>query len=186
MRLSWLYGLQKLELMKQNFIVRQITEADFSPVYNLIKTAFETAEHRDGDEQDFAVNLRNGANYIPQLDLVAQLNGELIGHIMFTKTYVTQPDGSKYNTLLVAPLAVLLEYRHLGAGSALMARGLELAKSMGYQAAFLCGDPNYYQRLGYQPTHLYGIHHESIPDNYVMVCELVPACLTKVTGIVNM
>lgn len=38
--------------MKKNFIVRQITEADYSTVYNLIQTAFETAEHRDGDEQD--------------------------------------------------------------------------------------------------------------------------------------
>lgn len=92
--------------MKKNFIVRQITKADYSTVYNLIKTAFETAEHRDGDEQDFAVNLRNGENYIPELDLVAEMEGSLIGHIMFTKTYVTKPDDSRYNTLLVAPLAV--------------------------------------------------------------------------------
>lgn len=172
--------------MKKNFIVRQITKADYSTVYNLIRTAFETAEHRDGDEQDFAVNLRNGENYIPELDLVAEMEGSLIGHIMFTKTYVTKPDGSKYNTLLVAPLAVLIESRSMGAGSALMKEGFCIAQAMGYESAFLIGDPNYYQRFGYKLTHLYGINHESLPSEYVMAKEFVPETLNNVTGLIKM
>lgn len=172
--------------MKQNLIVRQITEKDYATVYNLIKTAFETAEHRDGDEQDFAVRLRNGKNYIPQLDLVAELNGELIGQIVFTKTYVIQPDGSKYNTLLVAPLAVLLEYRNVGAGSALMKEGFRIAQTMGYQSAFLIGDPNYYQRFGYKLTHEYGINHESLPAEYVMAKEFITGALEGVKGLIIM
>lgn len=172
--------------MKKKFIVRQITEADYSTVYNLIKTAFETAEHRDGDEQDFAVNLRNGENYIPELDLVAEQNGELIGHIMFTKTFVTKPDGSRYNTLMVAPLAVLLEYRSFGVGSALMKEGLRIAQAMGYESAFLIGEPNYYQRFGYKLTRMYGINHESMPAEYLMVKEFTQGTLEGVTGMVNM
>lgn len=172
--------------MKKNFIVRQITEADYTTVYNLIKTAFETAEHRDGDEQDFAVGLRNGENYIPQLDLAAELDGKIIGHIMLTKTYVTKPDGSKYPTLLVAPLSVLLEYRNVGAGSALMKEGLRIARTMGYDSAFLIGDPNYYQRFGFKLTHLYGINHESLPAEYVMVKELAPEALNGITGLIKM
>lgn len=172
--------------MKTNFIVRQIIEADYSAVYKLIKTAFETAEHRDGDEQDFAVNLRNGDNYIPELDLVAERDGELIGHIMFTKTYVTKPDGGRYNTLMVAPLSVLIEYRNLGVGTALMEEGLRIAKAMGYQSAFLIGDPNYYQRFGYKLTHLYGINHESMPAEYLQVKELSQGALDGVTGLINL
>lgn len=172
--------------MKKNFIVRQITKADYSTVYNLIRTAFETAEHRDGDEQDFAVNLRNGENYIPELDLVAEMEGSLIGHIMFTKTYVTKPDDSRYNTLLVAPLAVLIECRSMGAGSALMKEGFRIAQTMGFKSAFLIGDPNYYQRFGYKPTHLYGINHESLPAEYVMAKEFVPRTLDNVIGLINM
>ena len=56
--------------MKANIIVRQTTEADYSAVYDLIKTAFETAGHKDGTEQDYAVTLRNGMGYLPELDLV--------------------------------------------------------------------------------------------------------------------
>lgn len=172
--------------MKQEFIVRQITETDYPTVYDLIKTAFETAEHRDGDEQDFAVNLRNGQNYIPELDLVAELDGKLIGHIMFTKTYVTKPDGSRYDTLLVAPLSTLLEYRGMGVGSALMKEGFRIAQTMGYRSAFLIGDPNYYQRFGYERSHLHGIAHESLPAEYVMVKKFTPDALDGITGLINM
>ena len=173
-------------MMKTNMIVRQTTAADYSTVYNLIQTAFLTAEHRDGDEQDYAVGLRNGENYIPELDLVAELDGQLIGHIMFTKTYVTLPDGSKYDTLLVAPLSVLLQYRSSGVGSALMKEGLRMAATFGYETAFLIGDPAYYQRFGYKHSHLYGINHESFPAEYVMVKEITPNALKTVTGIVHM
>lgn len=172
--------------MKKNIIVRQSTTADYSTIYQLIKTAFETAEHKDGDEQDFAVNLRNGENYLPELDLVAELDGQLIGHIMFTRTFVTQPDGSRYDTLLVAPLSVLLECRSIGVGSALMKEGFRVATALGYQSAFLIGDPNYYQRFGYKLSHLYGINHESLPAEYVMAKELVPGALEGITGLVTM
>lgn len=172
--------------MKKDFSIRQITKADYSTVYNLIKTAFETAEHKDGDEQDFAVYLRDGENYIPELDLVAELDEQLMGHIMFTKTYVTKPDGSKHNTLLVAPLSVLLEYRNMGVGSALMEEGLRIAAAMGYDTAFLIGDPVYYKKFGYKQSHLYGINHENLPAEYVMVKEIVSDILNGITGIVTM
>lgn len=172
--------------MKRNFIIRQITAADYSTIYHLIRTAFETAAHRDGDEQDFAVNLRNGENYIPELDLVAEMDGKLIGHIMFTKTYVAKPDGSRYDTLMVAPLATLLECRSMGVGTALMNEGFRIAQMMGYQSAFLIGDPDYYQRFGYKFTHLYGINHKTMPAEYLMVKELLPGTLDGITGLIHM
>lgn len=172
--------------MEKNFVIRGVREVDYSTVYDLIKKAFETAEHRDGDEQDFAVNLRNGGNYIPELDLVSECDGQLIGHIMFTKTYVTKSDGSRYDTLLVAPLSVLLECRSMGVGAALMNEGLRIAESMGYDSAFLIGDPNYYQRFGYKLSHLYGINHDSFPAEYVMVKEILSGALEEVTGVVSM
>lgn len=172
--------------MKTNMVIRQTTEADYSSVYNLIQTAFLTAEHRDGDEQNYAAGLRNGENYLPELDLVAEIDGQLAGHIMFTKTYVTQPDGSKFSTLLVAPLSVLLEYRSNGVGSALMKEGFRIAETLGYTTAFLIGDPNYYQRFGYKLSSLYGINHESFPAEYVMAKEIMPEALSGITGIVTM
>lgn len=97
---------------KSSFTVRQEREAEFPAIYELIRTAFATAEVSDGDEQDFANRLRIHGNYIPELVLVAECQGKLIGHIMLTRTVVTQDDGTPYEALMIAPLSVVLDYRN--------------------------------------------------------------------------
>lgn len=114
---------------KSSFTVRQEREAEFPAIYELIRTAFATAEVSDGDEQDFANRLRIHGNYIPELALVAECQGKLIGHIMLTRTVVTQDDGTPYEALMIAPLSVVLDYRNQGVGSALLKEGLRLAQS---------------------------------------------------------
>ena len=109
---------------KSSFTVRQEREAEFPAIYELIRTAFATAEVSDGDEQDFANRLRIHGNYIPELALVAECQGKLIGHIMLTRTVVTQDDGTPYEALMIAPLSVVLDYRNQGVGSALLKVGL--------------------------------------------------------------
>ena len=105
---------------KSSFTVRQDREAEFPAIYELIS---------DGDEQDFANRLRIHGNYIPELALVAECQGKLIGHIMLTRTVVTQDDGTPYEALMIAPLSVVLDYRNQGVGSALLKEGLRLAQS---------------------------------------------------------
>lgn len=170
----------------EKIIIRQTTQTEYAAIGDLIKTAFETAVHRDGNEQNFAAKLRTGENYIPRLDLTATLDGVPAGHIMLTQTGVTKPDGTRYDTLMVAPLSVLLEHRCAGIGSALMHEGLRIAAKMGYDSAFLLGDPAYYQRFGYRPAHLCGIVHDSFPAEYLLAKELVPGALDGITGKINM
>lgn len=167
-------------------IIRQETKTDYQEIYDLVQTAFKTAKVADGDEQDFTVRLWNSENYIPELGLVAEQEGKLIGHILLTRMYVIQEDGSKFESLLVAPLSVLAEYRDLGVGSALIREGLRLGGEMGYKAAFLCGDPNYYHRFGFKSISEYGLTNPEIPEPYVMGYELMPAALDNVTGVVKL
>jgi len=170
-----------------NYIIRQETENDFDEIHSLIKTAFQTAKVRDGDEQDFADALRTGGDYIPTLALVAEAGGKLIGHIMLTKTYVAQPDGSRYEGLLIAPVSVLIEYRNMGVGSALIRQGMQLGRDMGYGAVFLCGDPGYYHRFGFVPTTRFGIKYkdENVPEQFIMACELEEGALDDVSGTID-
>ena len=164
--------------------IRQETEKDYQEIYNLIRTAFETAKVKDGTEQDYAVGLRNSEGYIPQLALVAELEGKLIGHIMFTKMYVIQADGSKYEALLLAPISVLLEYRNNGIGGKLIAEGFDIGRKMGYNAVFLCGDPAYYHRFGFKPTTAFGIiNTNGFPEENVMACELQAGALDGRNGV---
>ncbi len=185
---SRIYGISIRGILdKPIFSIRPETPEDYPEVYNLIRKAFKTANVMDGDEQDYALNLRESKKYIPQLALVAESDGKLIGHIMFTHFPVVQPDGTHFDALLVAPLSVLLEYRNKGIGSALMHEGFRIATQMGFRAAFLAGDPNYYSRFGYRQTSDYGIVNiNGIPDQFIMVKELQPDTLNDVSGTIDL
>ncbi len=166
-------------------IIRRETENDFDRIYDLVKVAFQTAKVSNGKEQDFATELRNSGNYIPELALVAEEEGKLIGHIMLTKAYITTADG-KFEALLIAPISVLLEYRNRGVGSELINESFRLAKKLGYTVVVLVGDPAYYHRFGFRPAVTFGIKHiPEIPDENVIACELVPDALNGFSGIID-
>ncbi|OGI00349.1 MAG: GNAT family N-acetyltransferase [Candidatus Melainabacteria bacterium GWF2_37_15] len=166
--------------------IRRETEKDFPEIYDLVKIAFQTAKVSNGKEQDFVVKLRNSEDYIPELALVAEDEaGKLIGHIMLTKTYIFN-DSTKFETLLLAPLSVALEYRNRGIGSALVKESFRLAKDLGYKSVILVGDPAYYTRFGFKPSINFNIkNNENIPDEYVMACELVPNALQGISGTIE-
>lgn len=166
-------------------IIRKEEPKDFDGIYNLIKTAFETAKVSDGDEQDYAVKLRNSNRYIPELALVAVENDKLIGHIMLTKNYV-ETDAGKIECLLLGPICVILEYRNKGIGASLIKKALSIAKNSGHKAVFLCGDPDYYGRFGFVSVSDYNIKPAmDIPIKYVLVYELQQGWLNGIKGTIN-
>jgi predicted N-acetyltransferase YhbS len=110
-------------------IIRQEKPSEFQSIYDLVKVAFQTAKVADGNEQDYVDKLHASSNYIPELALVAEEDGKIIGHIMLTKTYVATGN-SKFEALLVAPLFVALEYRKRGIASKLVKESFDLAKNL--------------------------------------------------------
>jgi predicted N-acetyltransferase YhbS len=166
-------------------IIRREKPEEFSRIYALVKTAFQTAKVADGKEQDFVSQLRAGGSYIPELALVAEEDGSLIGHIMLTRIYIAD-NGKKFESLLLAPVSVALEYRNQGVGSDMIKEGFKLAKEMGYTSVLLVGDPAYYHRFGFQTSVNFGIRNaNNFPDQYVLACELVPGALSGISGTVD-
>lgn len=165
--------------------IRQETEKDFSEIYSLVKTAFETSTVADGDEHDYVTDLRKSENYISELALVLEDEGAIIGHIMFTRTYVTQKN-AKFEALLLSPVCVKLEYRNKGVGSRFIKACLEKAKEKGFKAVFLAGNPAYYQRIGFKPISNYAIKHiGDISEQYIMAYELEQDALKNVEGTIS-
>ena len=132
--------------------IRQENKKDYDEVYNVIKTAFETAEHSDGNEQDLVIRLRKGTNFIPELSLVAVYDDKIVGYIMFTKIKI-----GEYEELALAPLAVLPENQKQGIGKKLIKEGHKIAKKLGYHYSIVLGSEKYYPKLGYVPASQYGI-----------------------------
>lgn len=148
--------------------IRKENVDDYEAVYNVIKTAFETAEHSDGNEQDLVVALRKSNNYIPELSLVAIDNDKIVGYILFTKIKIGESE-----ELALAPLGVLPEYQRQGIGSKLITEGHRIAKKLGYHYSIVLGSENYYPKFGYVPAIEYGIEAPfDVPSKNFMAIKL--------------
>lgn len=149
-------------------LIRKEIKRDFNEVYQVVKNAFETAEHSDGNEHDLVVALRDSDNFVPELSLVAEIDSKIVGHIMFTTAQVNEDI-----VLVLAPLSVLPEYQHQGIGTALIKEGHLIAKNLGYDYSLVLGSEEYYPRLGYLPAVEFGIMiPEGIPSVNFMAIKL--------------
>ena len=162
--------------------IRTETPADYEAIYTFVKLAFSTAKVSDGTEQDFVNQLRAGPGYIPELALVAEEDGEIIGHIMLTRRKL-ESAGREVQALLLAPLAVKSEFRGRGLGAKLTRIAIEKAREIGFEAVFLVGDPDYYSRFGFVRADKYGIATTAdIPAQFVQALELVRGALKNRSG----
>jgi predicted N-acetyltransferase YhbS len=164
-----------------DLLVRQEQEKDHEAVYQVVKTAFETMELADGDEQDLVNRLRKGEAFIPELSLVAECDGKIIGHILFTKMKI-----GAHPSLALAPVAVLTEYQNQGVGGKLIVAGHRIARELGHDSVILVGHPAYYPRFGYKLASKWGIKAPfDVPDEAFMALELVEGGLTGVSGMIE-
>lgn len=154
-------ALRTVVIRKEEAGERRVIEA-------LVKKAFETAEHADGNEPDLVNALRKSEAYIPELSLVAEIGGKAVGHIMFTKAKVGDAA-----VLALAPLSVLPEYQRQGIGTALIREGHRIAGEMGYGYSIVLGSETYYPRAGYLPADTLGIKAPfDVPGENFMACRL--------------
>ena len=161
--------------------IRKEEEADYSKVYELNILAFEEKE------EAVLVNLlRKNDEFIPQLSLVALLNDEIIGHILFTKIKIIDDNGNENESLSLAPMAVLPKYQKKGIGVKLINEGLDIATKLDFKSVIVLGHEHYYPKFGFVPTTRWNIKSPfEVPDNVFMGLELVKNGLENITGIVQ-
>lgn len=148
--------------------IRQENMSDYEQVYSVIKTAFEKAEHSDGNEQDLVIALRESNSFVPELSLVAVDENKIIGYVLFTKIKIGDS-----TELALAPLAVLPEYQRKGIGTKLIKEGHKIAKQLNYNYSIVLGSNKYYPRLGYIPASRYNIKAPfDVKDDYFMAIKL--------------
>jgi len=109
------------------------------------------------------------------LSLVATEWGTVIGHILFTAASVA---GNPLRIAGLGPMAVHPTRQRGGIGSALVIRGLEACRRVGYQAVVVVGHPHYYPRFGFRRADGFGLRCQfEVPDEVFMALELQPASL---------
>lgn len=99
--------------------------------------------------------IRQSDRFIPALSLVAEIDGEVVGHILFS--YVDLVSEEKLPVLALAPLAVHPQFQRQGIGSQLVEAGVAIADTMQEPLAIVLGHPAFYTRFGFKRSVLYNI-----------------------------
>jgi len=164
-------------------LIRRTTKTDFLITENITREAFWNVYKPGCDEHLVLHNVRNGNSYIAELDMVAVVENEIIGHIISTKAKVVDPQNTEHEVLCVGPVSVLPDYQKQGIGSKLIYESIKVAKESGYTAMILFGNPDYYHRLGFKNAQEYGITTKEY-ENFepFMALELQTNGLENITG----
>jgi putative acetyltransferase len=126
-------------------------------------------------EADLVDALRESGDAV--ISLVAEEDGEIVGHILFSK--LQAPD----QCVALAPVSVTPGHQNQGIGSKLILEGLARAKHDGWQAVFVVGEPEYYERFGFSAATADKFETD-YPKPYFMALQLTPHSLSERTGAV--
>lgn len=171
--------------MNQKINIRKETPEDYEMVIQLTKKAFENLPFTEGDEYKLVANLRKAPGFISELSIVAELNGQIVGHILFTPLQIKN-GLETFDSLVLGPVSVLFEFQKMGIGGQLIRAGHQKARELGFQSVILVGHPEYYPRFGYRKASGWGIKTQ-IPlpsDDVFMAVELIEGALNGVSGMV--
>ncbi len=145
-----------------NIFIRPEQPRDIPVIRALVASAFPT----DAEAQLVDI-LRANGKAIYSFVAVNE-NGEVLGHVLYSP--VTTPLPS--NGLGLAPVAVKPEFQNQGIGSQLIRASLAEVKADGYDFVVLLGDPDYYQRFGFQTASTFGLQNEYGVDEEFMILNL--------------
>ncbi len=158
--------------------IREETPADIEAIYRVERDAFGQP-----DEADLVNRLRD--RNVSWISHVALLDGEIVGHAMYSMVTVTDGDTVREFPAL-APLAVEPSHQKKGIGGQLMNAGLQATRDAGYGLMFLIGNPSYYPRFGFQPALPLGFTSDYVKDDthheHFMVAVLDESLLDTVRG----
>jgi putative acetyltransferase len=136
-------------------------------------------------EAKLVTELRKSKEFLPELSLVAVMDGEIVGHILFSPVIVQCRDRN-IHALALAPMAVQPEFQKQGIGSQLIEKGLECCPRLGHQIVIVVGHPGYYPRFGFSSARARGLEAPfPVPDEAFMLVELTQGLLVGVSGMVE-
>lgn len=165
--------------------IRQEQEIDHAAVFGVIEAAFKSEVLSDHKEQFLVERLRASRSFVPELSLIAELNQEVIGHILLTKIQINNAKGSN-QSLALAPVSVHPAHQGKGVGGRLIKKAHVVAKHLGFKSIVLLGHEEYYPRFGYELTSKYGINLPfEAPEANCMVLSLAENGLDGVHGMVE-
>lgn len=170
-------------MSEKEITIRPETESDDRAVENLTREAFWNV-YRPGCMEHYVLHcFRTDPAFVPELDLVMELDGTLIGHIMYARSEIACSDGRALPIMTFGPISLAPEYKRQGYGKCLLDYSMEKAKEMGAGALAITGNILFYGKSGFVPAKSKGIRYADDPDaSYLLIKELTPGFLSGISG----
>jgi putative acetyltransferase len=125
--------------------IRPETPQDISVIEQITIAAFDGKWYSDQTEHLVVNRLREAGAM--SVSLVAEIDGIVVGHVVFSVVNINGEDIGWYG---LGPVSVLPKLQKQGIGSKLIREGLSIIREKGAKGCVLEGDPNYYQRFGFK------------------------------------
>jgi len=165
--------------------IRIENKNDYEAVFDLTERAFENESISDHKEQFLIERLRKSEAFISELSIIAEIDRKIVGHILLTRVKIKN-ESNEFDSLALAPVSVLPEFRNRGIGGRLILESHKKARALSYKSIVLLGHANYYPRFGYEHADKYGIELPfPVPKENCMIIELIENGLGGVSGIVE-
>lgn len=172
--------------MNKNIVIRLEKKEEHREVENLVRESFWNV-YRPGCLEHFVLHeLRNDADFVPQLDLVMLLDGRIIGQNVFVRAAIKSDGGEDLPIMTMGPICIAPEFKRQGYGKILLDYSLERAKEMGCGAVCFEGSIGFYGKSGFTYASEFGIRYHGLPEgadqSFFLCKELAAGYLDGVTG----
>lgn len=158
--------------------IRHEEKSDYRTVEEITRKAFYNL-YAPGCVEHYLVHImRQHKDFLPELDFVLEIDGQVIGNIMYTKARLVDESGQEKEVLTFGPVCVLPEYQRMGYGKMLIEHSFEQAVALGYDVVVIFGNPSNYVSRGFKSCKKYNVCLENGTfPTAMMVKELKPDAL---------
>ncbi|MFR1725903.1 GNAT family N-acetyltransferase [Emergencia timonensis] len=158
--------------------IRNEEERDYKKVEEVTRAAFWNLYVPGCDEHYLTHIMRSHEDYIRDLDFVIEVDGEIVGNIMYTKAKLIDESGEEKDILTFGPVCILPEYQRAGYGKKIIEHSFDKAAALGFDVIVIFGNPGNYVSRGFKSCKKYNI---CVPDGgypaAMLVKELKPGAL---------
>lgn len=173
-------------MSKTNYCIRRETPADYRAVENLTREAFWNVYRPACLEHYVLHTYRDRADFVPELSYVLEVDGELVGHVMYARAELTTKDGQVLPIMTFGPISIAPAHQRKGYGALLLSYTMEKAAALGAGCLCIEGNIDFYGTLGFVVASTRGVHYYAEPETevvpYFLLKELTPHFLDGITA----